>query len=83
MLDGLEEEHSSCSSQSSTGSSASSPEDSDEEELGGGRLTQLTSSTLIKTNGQVYTCPDGQTGMGQSPPAAPFIQRGGFIRRKK
>uniref|UniRef100_A0A674NU77 FCS-type domain-containing protein n=1 Tax=Takifugu rubripes TaxID=31033 RepID=A0A674NU77_TAKRU len=65
MLDGLEEEQSSCSSRSrsSTGSSASSLEDSDEEELGGGRLAQLTSPfTLIKTNGQVYTCP-GQTGL--------------------
>ncbi|TWW70481.1 MBT domain-containing protein 1 [Takifugu flavidus] len=67
MLDGLEEEEeqSSCSSRSrsSTGSSASSLEDSDEEELGGGGLAQLTSPvTLIKTNGQVYTCP-GQTGL--------------------
>lgn len=84
MLDGLEEEPSSGSSQSSSGSSASSLEDSEEEEeLGGGRLTQLPSSALIQTNGQAYTWPNGQTGMGQSPSAAPFIQTGGLIRRKK
>ncbi|XP_037545119.1 MBT domain-containing protein 1 [Nematolebias whitei] len=66
MLDGLEEDRSSCSTDSSGGSGASSPEDSDDEEfLGGG--TQLTPSSsslmLIKTNGQVYTYPDGKTGM--------------------
>lgn len=70
MLDGLEEDRSSCSSESSGGSAASSPEDSEDEELGGG-MTQLTPSssssslTLIKTNGQVYTYPDGKAGMGQ------------------
>ncbi|KAI3359705.1 hypothetical protein L3Q82_013808, partial [Scortum barcoo] len=70
MLDGLEEDRSSCSTESSGGSGASSPEDSEEEELGGGGggLTQLTPSsssslTLIKTNGQVYTYPDGKAGM--------------------
>ncbi|XP_049417510.1 MBT domain-containing protein 1-like [Epinephelus fuscoguttatus] len=73
MLDGLEEDRSSCSTESSGGSAASSPEDSDEEELGGGGgeggVTQLTASssssslTLIKTNGQVYTYPDGKAGM--------------------
>ncbi|XP_075937081.1 MBT domain-containing protein 1-like [Anarhichas minor] len=66
MLDfGLEEDRSSCSTESSGGSGASSIEDSEEEELGGGGGgTQLTSSlTLIKTNGQVYTYPDGKTGM--------------------
>ncbi|KAK9534464.1 hypothetical protein VZT92_006907 [Zoarces viviparus] len=65
MLDfGLEEDRSSCSTESSGGSAASSIEDSEEEELGGGGGTQLTSSlTLIKTNGQVYTYPDGKTGM--------------------
>lgn len=74
LLDGLEEERSSCSTESSGGSGASSPEDSDEEELGGGggvmQLTPSSSSssslTLIKTNGQVYTYPDGKAGMGQS-----------------
>ncbi len=38
---------------------------------GGGGVTQLTPSsslTLIKTNGQVYTYPDGKAGMGQSQP---------------
>lgn len=72
MLDGLEEDRSSCSTESSGGSGASSPEDSDEDELGGGGgVTQLTPSsslTLIKTNGQVYTYPDGKAGMGQSQP---------------
>lgn len=75
LLDGLEEERSSCSAESSGGSGASSPEDSDEEELGGGGgVMQLTPSpsssslTLIKTNGQVYTYPDGKAGMGQSQP---------------
>ncbi|KAM9346601.1 MBT domain-containing protein 1-like [Symphorus nematophorus] len=73
MLDGLEEDRSSCSTESSGGSGASSPEDSDEEELGGGGgggVTPLTPSsssssslTLIKTNGQVYTYPDGKAGM--------------------
>ncbi|XP_042360444.1 MBT domain-containing protein 1-like isoform X2 [Plectropomus leopardus] len=73
MLDGLEEDRSSCSTESSGGSAASSPEDSDEEELGGGGgegggVTQLNPSsssslTLIKTNGQVYTYPDGKSGM--------------------
>ncbi|XP_073350681.1 MBT domain-containing protein 1-like [Pagrus major] len=70
MLDGLEEDRSSCSTESSGGSGASSPEDSDEEELGGGGggVTQLSPSsssslTLIKTNGQVYTYPDGKAGM--------------------
>ncbi|XP_028268103.1 MBT domain-containing protein 1-like isoform X2 [Parambassis ranga] len=68
MLDGLEEDRSSCSTESSGGSGASSPEDSEEEELGGGGgVTQLTptssSLTLIKTNGQVYTYPDGKAGM--------------------
>ncbi|XP_070836395.1 MBT domain-containing protein 1-like isoform X1 [Chaetodon trifascialis] len=67
MLDGLEED--SCSTESSAGSGASSPEDSDEEELGGGGgggVTPTSSSsslTLIKTNGQVYTYPDGKAGM--------------------
>lgn len=74
MLDGLEEDRSSCSTESSGGSGASSPEDSEDEELGegvGGGVTQLTppssssSLTLIKTNGQVYTYPDGKAGMGQ------------------
>lgn len=69
MLDGLEEDRSSCSTESSGGSGASSPEDSEDEELGGGGMTQLTptssSLTLIKTNGQVYTYPDGKAGMGQ------------------
>ncbi|XP_059204723.1 MBT domain-containing protein 1-like isoform X2 [Centropristis striata] len=73
MLDGLEEDRSSCSTESSGGGSgASSPEDSDEEELGGGgggggaQLAPSSSSsslTLIKTNGQVYTYPDGKAGM--------------------
>ncbi|XP_045899488.1 MBT domain-containing protein 1-like [Micropterus dolomieu] len=74
MLDGLEEDRSSCSTESSGGSGASSPEDSEDEELGGGGgggggVTQLTSTssssslTLIKTNGQVYTYPDGKAGM--------------------
>lgn len=67
MLDGLEEDRSSCSTESSGGSGASSPEDSEDDELGG--VTQLTPSssslTLIKTNGQVYTYPDGKAGMGQ------------------
>uniref|UniRef100_A0A669C981 FCS-type domain-containing protein n=1 Tax=Oreochromis niloticus TaxID=8128 RepID=A0A669C981_ORENI len=52
----------------SRGSGASSPEDSEDEELGGGGgVTQLNPSssslTLIKTNGQVYTYPDGKAGM--------------------
>lgn len=73
MLDGLEEDRSSCSTESSGGSGASSPEDSEDEELGGGAggggVTPLISSsssslTLIKTNGQVYTYPDGKAGMG-------------------
>lgn len=67
MLDGLDEDRSSCSTESSGGSGASSPEDSEDEELGGG-VTQLNPSsslTLIKTNGQVYTYPDGKAGMGQ------------------
>ncbi|XP_069572134.1 MBT domain-containing protein 1-like isoform X4 [Brachyistius frenatus] len=72
MLDGLEEDRSSCSSESSGGSAASSPEDSEDEELGGGgggggtHLPPSSSSsslTLIKTNGQVYTYPDGKAGM--------------------
>lgn len=91
MLAGLEEERSSCSSDSSAGSGASSAEDSEEEELGGGGggMMQLTSSpsasclTLIKTNGQVYTYPDGKAGMGQCSTAVTFIQRCGFIRRGK
>uniref|UniRef100_A0A671WGB3 FCS-type domain-containing protein n=1 Tax=Sparus aurata TaxID=8175 RepID=A0A671WGB3_SPAAU len=49
MLDGLEEDRSSCSTESRGG------------------VTQLSSSssslTLIKTNGQVYTYPDGKAGM--------------------
>uniref|UniRef100_A0A3B4Z9M8 MBT domain-containing protein 1-like n=1 Tax=Stegastes partitus TaxID=144197 RepID=A0A3B4Z9M8_9TELE len=66
MLDGLDEDRSSCSTESSGGSGASSPEDSEDEDLGG--VTQLTPSsssslTLIKTNGQVYTYPDGKAGM--------------------
>lgn len=75
MLDSLEEERSSCSTESSGGSGASSPEDSDEEELGGGGVIQLTPSssssslTVIKTNGQLYTYPDGKAGMGQSRPS--------------
>ncbi|KAK2832904.1 hypothetical protein Q5P01_016793 [Channa striata] len=70
MLDGLEEERSSCSTESSGGSGPSSPEDSEDEELGGGgvgvaQLTPASSSslTLIKTNGQLYTYPDGKAGM--------------------
>ncbi|XP_029015803.1 MBT domain-containing protein 1-like isoform X2 [Betta splendens] len=69
MLDGLEEDRSSCSTESSGGSGASSPEDSEDEDLGGGGggVTQLppssSSLTLIKTNGQVYTYPDGKAGM--------------------
>ncbi|XP_068193631.1 MBT domain-containing protein 1-like isoform X2 [Antennarius striatus] len=67
MLDGAEEDRSSCSSESSGGSGASSPEDSEEEELGGGGGSQLTANssslTLVKTNGQVYTYPDGKAGM--------------------
>ncbi|KAM6904761.1 MBT domain-containing protein 1-like [Xenentodon cancila] len=68
MLDGLEEDRSSCSSESSGGTGASSPEDSEDEELGEGRgVTPLTTSStslmLIKTNGQVYTYPDGKAGM--------------------
>ncbi|AWP19502.1 putative MBT domain-containing protein 1-like [Scophthalmus maximus] len=72
LLDGLDEDRSSCSTESSGGSGASSPEDSEDEELGGGGgggggLTPLTPSssslTLIKTNGQLYTYPDGKTGM--------------------
>ncbi|XP_035769998.1 MBT domain-containing protein 1-like [Neolamprologus brichardi] len=66
MLDGLDEDRSSCSTESSGGSGASSPEDSEDEELGGGGVTQLNPSsslTLIKTNGQVYTYPDGKAGM--------------------
>ncbi|XP_062264208.1 MBT domain-containing protein 1-like isoform X3 [Platichthys flesus] len=73
MLDGLDEDRSSCSTESSGGSGASSPEDSEDEELGGGGggvtpLTATSSSsssslTLIKTNGQVYTYPDGKAGM--------------------
>ncbi|XP_069381600.1 MBT domain-containing protein 1-like isoform X2 [Paralichthys olivaceus] len=67
MLDGLDEDRSSCSTESSGGSGASSPEDSEDEELGGA-VTQLSTSsssslTLIKTNGQVYTYPDGKAGM--------------------
>ncbi|XP_034062704.1 MBT domain-containing protein 1-like [Gymnodraco acuticeps] len=68
MLDGFEEDRSSCSTESSGGSGASSPEDSDEEELGGGggshyNPSSSSSLTLIKTNGQVYTYPDGKAGM--------------------
>lgn len=72
MLDSLEEDRSSCSSDSSGGSGASSPEDSEDEDFGvGGVGRQLTTSSssslmLIKTNGQVYTYPDGKAGMGQS-----------------
>ncbi|XP_068605815.1 MBT domain-containing protein 1-like [Brachionichthys hirsutus] len=68
-LDGVEEDRSSCSTESSGGSGASSPEDSDEEELGGGggggaqHPPTSSSLTLVKTNGQVYTYPDGQAGM--------------------
>lgn len=69
MLDGLEEEASSCSSESSGGSGASSAEDSEEEELGGG----ASSLTLIRTNGQVYTYPDGKAGMGESQPRPSFF----------
>lgn len=70
MLDGLDEDRSSCSTESSGGSGASSPEDSEDEDLGGGGVAQLNPSsssslTLIKTNGQVYTYPDGKAGMGQ------------------
>lgn len=67
MLDGLDEDRSSCSTESSGGSGASSPEDSDDEEFGGGatQLPPSSSLTLIKTNGQVYTYPDGKAGMGQ------------------
>ncbi|XP_027897364.1 MBT domain-containing protein 1-like isoform X2 [Xiphophorus couchianus] len=71
MLDSLEEDRSSCSSDSSAGSAASSPEDSEDEDFGvGGVGHQLTTSSssssslmLIKTNGQVYTYPDGKAGM--------------------
>ncbi|KAM4535478.1 MBT domain-containing protein 1-like isoform 2-T2 [Fundulus diaphanus] len=69
MLDSLEEDRSSCSSDSSGGSGASSPEDSEDEDFGvGGVGSQLTTSSssslmLIKTNGQVYTYPDGKAGM--------------------
>ncbi|XP_047215539.1 MBT domain-containing protein 1-like [Girardinichthys multiradiatus] len=71
MLDSLEEDRSSCSSDSSGGSGGSSPEDSDDEDFGvGGVGNQLTTSSssssslmLIKTNGQVYTYPDGKAGM--------------------
>ncbi|XP_028454785.1 MBT domain-containing protein 1 isoform X3 [Perca flavescens] len=60
MLDGLEEERSSCSSESSGGgSAASSPEDSEEDES----HPPAPSLTLIKTNGQLYTYPDGKAGM--------------------
>uniref|UniRef100_A0A671WGD1 FCS-type domain-containing protein n=1 Tax=Sparus aurata TaxID=8175 RepID=A0A671WGD1_SPAAU len=48
MLDGLEEDRSSCSTESSGGSGLSS---------------SSSSLTLIKTNGQVYTYPDGKAGM--------------------
>lgn len=62
MLDSLEDDRSSCSSESSEGSAASSAEDSEDEEF-----ENASSSTLmlIRTNGQVYTYPDGKTGMGQ------------------
>ncbi|KAF3699675.1 MBT domain-containing protein 1 [Channa argus] len=74
ILDSLEEDRSSCSTESSGGSGPSSPEDSEDEELGGGEggggvgVAQLTPSsssslTLIKTNGQLYTYPDGKAGM--------------------
>ncbi|XP_078126057.1 MBT domain-containing protein 1-like isoform X2 [Sander vitreus] len=60
MLEGLEEERSSCSSESSGGgSAASSPEDSEEDES----HLPAPSLTLIKTNGQLYTYPDGKAGM--------------------
>uniref|UniRef100_A0A8C2WB98 FCS-type domain-containing protein n=1 Tax=Cyclopterus lumpus TaxID=8103 RepID=A0A8C2WB98_CYCLU len=60
LLDGPEEDRSSCSTESSGGGGASSPEDSEEEE----EEEELGSSlTLIKTNGQVYTYPDGKSGM--------------------
>ncbi|XP_078808112.1 MBT domain-containing protein 1 isoform X3 [Oryzias latipes] len=60
MLDSLEDDRSSCSSESSEGSAASSAEDSEDEEF-----ENASSSTLmlIRTNGQVYTYPDGKTGM--------------------
>lgn len=73
MLDGLEEEASSCSSESSGGSGASSAEDSEEEELGGGAGGGASSLTLIRTNGQVYTYPDGKAGMGESRPRPSFF----------
>uniref|UniRef100_A0A8C6MH95 Mbt domain containing 1 n=1 Tax=Nothobranchius furzeri TaxID=105023 RepID=A0A8C6MH95_NOTFU len=71
MLDSLEEDRSSCSTDSSGASGASSPEDSDDdEEFIGGEAQLIPSSCasssslmLIKTNGQVYTYPDGKTGM--------------------
>ncbi|XP_041633796.1 MBT domain-containing protein 1-like [Cheilinus undulatus] len=69
MLDSLEEDRSSCSSESSGGSGGSTPEDSEDEDYGGGGggVTHLNPSssslTLIKTNGQVYTYPDGKAGM--------------------
>ncbi|XP_029944822.1 MBT domain-containing protein 1-like [Salarias fasciatus] len=76
MMDSVEEERSSCSSDSSGGSGGSSPEDSEDDESGGGEggdgLTALTPSsssssssslTLVKTNGQLYTYPDGKAGM--------------------
>ncbi|XP_074484100.1 MBT domain-containing protein 1-like isoform X2 [Sebastes fasciatus] len=63
-VDGVDEDGSSCSSESSGGSGVSSPEDSDEDEP---QLTPSSSSssslTLIRTNGQLYTYPDGKTGM--------------------
>ncbi|XP_015230930.1 PREDICTED: MBT domain-containing protein 1-like [Cyprinodon variegatus] len=65
MLDSLEEDRSSCSSDSSGGSGASSPEDSEDEDFGVGNQLSSSSSSLmlIKTNGQVYTYPDGKAGM--------------------
>uniref|UniRef100_A0A672Y440 FCS-type domain-containing protein n=1 Tax=Sphaeramia orbicularis TaxID=375764 RepID=A0A672Y440_9TELE len=64
MLDGGDEDRSSCSTESSAGSGASSPEDSEEEEPQLAPPTSVSPGlTVIKTNGQVYTYPDGKAGM--------------------
>ncbi|KAG7272691.1 hypothetical protein CRUP_029630, partial [Coryphaenoides rupestris] len=75
MFDGLDDERSSSCSEESSAGSASSPEESEEEDgpglgagVGGGGILPLTSAgssslTLIKTNGQLYTYPDGKAGM--------------------
>ncbi|XP_076027578.1 MBT domain-containing protein 1-like isoform X2 [Genypterus blacodes] len=72
MLDAPDEERSSCSEESSVASGCSTPEDSEEEEFSGVMaagvgVSQLGPSSaslmLIKTNGQLYTYPDGKAGM--------------------